>query len=65
MDVRGIDSHPVESLKEWRQNQSMRDGPGLIADGNGNGFDSPEIFEASFTQRMFEALEDFPLGISG
>ena len=65
MNVRGIDPHPAESLKERGQDQSMRDGPGLVADGNGNGFDSPEIFKASFTERIFEALEDLPLGISG
>jgi hypothetical protein len=42
----------------------MRDGPGLVADGNGNGFDSPEIFEAFSTERIFETLEDLPLGVS-
>ena len=64
MNVRGIDPHPFQSIKERRQDQSMRDGPGLVADGNGNGSDSPEAFDASFTERMFEAFKDRPFGIS-
>ena len=33
------------------------------ADGNGNGFDSPEIFELSVTKRILKTLEDFLLRV--
>jgi hypothetical protein len=60
---RGCDSHPVQSLKERRKDQRIGDEPRLIRDGNGNGFDSPEIFEVSVTERILKTLEDFLPGV--
>jgi hypothetical protein len=60
---RGRDSDPFQPAEQGRDNQPVRDKPGLIADGDGHRSGSLKSFKTCPTERIFEGSEDLFLGI--